>query len=135
MKLEASFWNTKYAASRFYACDASLNAPFTAPPEEKDHWIYVTRESLNGYLEALSLERAKHPRGRPPDAGSMAKMDEPHILKMLQLLQDGKATSPHDAARQVAVEARGASVKSTQTRLRRRFVTRFPNWKQELRSN
>jgi hypothetical protein len=129
IKLEASFWNTEKYASYFYDCDASL----VAPKGKGDHWIYVTRESLNAYLDALSL--AKRRRGRPPGAGSLQEIDEPLIQKMRQLLRDGSATSPNDAAKQIAGEATGNSPKAKQARLRKRFMRCFPDWKQKLRSN
>jgi hypothetical protein len=126
IKLETSFWNTENYASYFYGCDASLVAPFTAPKGDRDHWIYVTRESLDEYLQTLP---AKRRRGRPPDAGSLATIDEPLTLKMLQLLNEKRAVSPNDAARQIAGEAKGnGSIESKQARLRRRFVKNFPDW-------
>jgi hypothetical protein len=131
--LDTSFWNTENYDSHFYRCDASLHAPFTARQEKKDHWIYVTRESLNTYLETLSAARPK--RGKPPGVGSMAEMDEPHIQKMAQLIQDRKAKTPNDAARQVAGEVTGGKFESNQHRLGNRFRARFPDWEEKFWSN
>jgi hypothetical protein len=127
--LATSFWRTKNSEAHFFHCDASVVAASGFLNDKRNYWIYVERKSLDTYLGALSVRPR---RGRPRGGGSMAEVDEPFIQEMVRLLRSGAAENPTSAAVEVAEHAPGNSPKSTQTRLRKRFVQRFPNWKQEL---
>lgn len=52
-------------------------------------------------------EHAARRRGRPKGSGSYAAVDAPLIERMRQLMAEGKAFSPTDAARQIWGEAVG----------------------------
>jgi hypothetical protein len=148
------FWNTEIFLHRFVNCQMSLNDPFAVDYYFGDtSWIYLTRESLDRYLmgkttiseggppvlqqsSAIVLAGSSSPKckareinliGRPPDAGSFAKADEPLISEMHRLIEEGLATSPHSAAGQVADKARGGGTPaSKQARLRRRYQRQYP---------
>jgi hypothetical protein len=60
-------------------------------------------------------------RGRKPGSGGYGRADEPLLREMLQLISDGIAISPNDAARIVASKAKGATLESRQHRLAERF--------------
>ncbi len=60
-------------------------------------------------------------RGRTPGSGGFGRADKPLLAEMQQLIADGMAASPNDAARIVAPKARGASVSAAQDRLRKAY--------------
>jgi hypothetical protein len=85
--------------------------------------IFLWRHEFDEWLEKTFGTQKR--RGRKPGSGSMETADEPFLVEMHRLIESGSATSPDDAARQVAKGARGASVESIQTRLAKRYRKKF----------
>lgn len=71
----------------------------------------------------------KRPRGRP-DGKKYAKSDAILVAKMRDLRQSGKASSPTDAANQVAPEAEGATEASKARRLYKAYRATF-GWEEK----
>jgi hypothetical protein len=85
--------------------------------------IFLWRHEFDEWFEKTFGTQKR--RGRKPGSGSMETADEPFLEEMRRLIESGSATSPDDAARQVAKGARGASVESIQTRLAKRYRKKF----------
>jgi hypothetical protein len=119
--LEPYVWNTENVGTRFFRCQMSLSQPFQDPARVRFqplHWIYVTRESLDRYIGGVS--------GRRPGYYDVA--DKSLLEKMRHLIDDGLATSAHDAARQLADKAKGNSTpESKQARLARGYRKMYPD--------
>jgi hypothetical protein len=66
-------------------------------------------------------------RGRTRGSGSWANADEPLLEEMCELIENGSAKSPEDAAKKVADRAAGGgSWESKFTRLAKRYRKQFP---------
>lgn len=61
--LTPDFWNTEAFASRCFRCDLSLTDPFSMDRFFRSHWIYVTRDSLEAYLEKQSASSDAYLQG------------------------------------------------------------------------
>jgi hypothetical protein len=53
VQLDADYWDTENFAVRFRRCDISLTSPFAKSRFDRSHWIYVSRDSLDSFLEQM----------------------------------------------------------------------------------
>ena len=82
----------------------------------------VASDSSRGVVPAPAKSSARRRPGRKKGTGSYEKKDKPLLIEMASLINSDQATSPHDAARQVAPKAFGAgTVESKRDRLYKRF--------------
>ena len=95
--LEPSHWNTENYSGRFYRCQMSLTDLFPKRNIIGSHWIYVTRESLNQYLQGIAKI------GQPIAAARAAKMlaAQEAILALWGKKGPGSSLTAKDRDRQI----------------------------------
>jgi hypothetical protein len=87
-KLDPSYWHTENYRGRFYRCQMSLRHPFPRPGviASGSHWVYVTRESLNQYLDGklyVECQKGTFDKERPTEQVKQTALREKNCEKWL----------------------------------------------------
>jgi hypothetical protein len=152
-----SHWNGANPTDRFFCCQMNPYEPFERGCAGKDFgWIFITRESLDGFLagQPLTIKQrassvvvpmgpvsvqsgpsgrldeqraAPAPKRRRRTTTSLADQDIPLIAEMHKLMQQGVATSVIAAAGMIVHKADGFGTDDSKVdRLRRRYGVAYP---------
>jgi hypothetical protein len=130
----ADWWHieNQYLAAWFALCRLYRDEPASGKVAINDRYasyIFISEQSLKAGLARIlrvaapseELDSPERRRGKPGQK-SLKKHDRPLLDEMKRRIEDGRAQSPEDAARQVAPKAIGrGSIESRAERLARRF--------------
>ena len=122
-KIGGAFWQSREAMSVFANGELPPGNLRQALQRKQEGTLHRRIHVSEADLEA-GITRHTRPthKGRPRGSGSLAVEDEPLVNEMCELIDEEKARSPHDAARQVAERASGGgTLDSKIRRLERRY--------------
>jgi hypothetical protein len=87
VRLEQHLWNLEDVEPRFHRCDMSLDNPFEEGGDfYKPYWIYIERESLDGFLSHRRQRSSPPEQAGPTPDGSVPSthdFDQPRNHKLL----------------------------------------------------
>jgi len=120
--IEAVEWSRSY---EWIKCDGTDCLTSTGPsPSIRYHDVVVSAASVFKRWPLPANDATPTKRAHP---SSLAAVDAPLLEEMRRMIQEGKATSPHNAALAVADRAEGASIEAKVSRLGKAYRKKFGN--------